>query len=460
MSRRFGAIVALTILLFAACSGDRKTPAADLGGSGSTTTTAPSAAEATFGDLPSPCGPGDASGSTEQGVTDDAIVLGYGDDAGFSVLPGLDHELSDAMKAMIAWCNDQGGINGRPIEGKYYDAKFTEVVNVMQDACEQVFMLVGQGWANDVAQEEIRLGCDLATIPGFAVSAQFANAPDMVQGLPNPVDVTPGTWADQLANLFPAETKQAAVMFANVAATIDTKDKAVQAGEKFDWKFLDCPQQYGALGEADWRPFAQRLKNCGAELVNYNGTPDPNLRDLLDGAAQLDYQPIWFGDSNMYVPDLAKWNTSGNGDKLYVRMSVTPFEEADANPATKQYLDLMDKSGGDPALLGAQAASSFLLWATAAKKCGSELTRDCVIDGAKKITKWTGGGLHAESNPGENLPPECGVLVKLDGTKWVRVAPEKPNTFDCDPSYLVEVSGRVVDQAELDENRISTAFQP
>ena len=138
----------------------------------------------------------------------------------------------------------------------------------------------------------------------------------MAQGLPNPVDVTPGAWAAQLAELFPADTKKAAVMFANVAATIDTKDKAIQAGEEFGWEFLDCPQPYGALGEADWKPFAQRLKNCDAEVVNYNGTPDPNLRDLLDGAAQLDYRPIWFGDSNMYVPALAAWNTSGNGDDL------------------------------------------------------------------------------------------------------------------------------------------------
>ena len=107
-----------------------------------------------------------------------------------------------------------------------------------------------------------------------------------------------------------------------------------------------------------------------------------------------------------------------------------------------------------------QAASSFLWWATAAKECGSDLTRDCVIEEAKKVTSWTGGGLHAESNPGENLPPECGLLVKLDGTKWVRVTPKKPTASTAIPSYLVEVSGRVVDQAELDENRVSTAFQP
>jgi ABC-type branched-subunit amino acid transport system substrate-binding protein len=451
--------IVLAVALIAACSGDRKTTDTGLGSS-STTSASPSSDSSTFGDLKSPCGPGDAKGTTEQGVTDDKITIGYGDDAGFSVLPGLDHELSDAMKAMIAWCNDQGGINGREIEGTYYDAKFTEVVNAMSDACKQVFMLVGQGWANDVAQEETRLGCKLAMVPGFTVAAQVANAPLMVQGVPNPVDVTPGAWASQLAELFPDKVKKASHLFANVAATIDTKDKAQAAGEAFGWKFLGCPQQYSALGEADWRPFAQRLKECGAEVVDFVGTAEPNLLNVLDGAAQLDYRPIWYADANNYVPQLAKANTSGNADNLYVRLAFTPFEEANGNPATKKYIDLVEKSGGDIGLLGVQAASSFLLWATAARQCGSDLTRDCVLANAKKVKKWTAGGLHAETDPGDNLPPECGLLVKLDGTKWVRVAPKKANTFDCDPSYRVKVTGRVVDQAKLDSNRVSTAFQP
>ena len=74
------------------------------------------------------------------------------------------------MKAMIEWCNEQGGINGRQIEGRYYDAKFTEANNVMQEACGQVFMLVGEGWASDGAAEETRLGCNLPAVPGYSVS--------------------------------------------------------------------------------------------------------------------------------------------------------------------------------------------------------------------------------------------------------------------------------------------------
>ena len=96
----------------------------------------------------------------------------------------------------------------------------------------------------------------------------------------------------------------------------------------------------------------------------------------------------------------------------------------------------------------------------AAKECGADLTRQCVLDELAKVTSWTGGGLHAESNPGGNMPPECAMLLKLDGTTWVQAAPEEQGEFDCNPDGAIELTGRVVDQAELDENRISTKFQP
>src|SRR6266699_347436 len=75
------------------------------------------------GTLVSPCGHGSATGATANGVTNTSITIGYGDDAGYAAAPGLDKEMSDAVKPMIKWCNDQGGINGRKVIGNYYDAK-------------------------------------------------------------------------------------------------------------------------------------------------------------------------------------------------------------------------------------------------------------------------------------------------------------------------------------------------
>src|SRR6187431_217856 len=127
----------------------------------------------TFGDLAWPCGPGEgdnADDGSTPGVTTEEITIGMGDDAGFSFLPGLNHQATDAMEAMIAKCNELGGINGRQIVGNYYDAKFAEVTTAIQQACDDgVFFMVGQGWANDNEQEEIRQGCGLPSVPTYTV---------------------------------------------------------------------------------------------------------------------------------------------------------------------------------------------------------------------------------------------------------------------------------------------------
>src|SRR5215218_7344714 len=171
------AVVAVMALIGAACS--------DSGRSSETETSTPDATSASaptsFGDLESPCGEGDAKGATQLGVTDTSITIGYGDDAGYQQSPGLNHEMSDAIKAMIGWCNEQGGINGRQVVGNYGDAKILDVNNVMTEACGKDFMLVGQGWSLDSSQEQTRLGCNMASVPTYSVSAAFANGALMVQ---------------------------------------------------------------------------------------------------------------------------------------------------------------------------------------------------------------------------------------------------------------------------------------
>ena len=453
--------VALAMVLAAgACGGGRSTDDAGggggdggTGGGGTTATTQP--AVATFGDLESPCGPGDASGATSQGVTDTKITIGYGDDAGYQPAPGLSHELSDAMKAMIGWCNDQGGINGREVVGNYYDAKVTEVNNAMTAACAEVFMLVGEGWVFDSGQETIRRGCDLPAVPGYAVSPAFSNAPDMYQGVPNPVDFMPVAFASTMQKLFPEKIKKSAVVYANYPATKDPKDKVLATFPAFGFNFLPCDQVYGIQGEADWKPFAQKLKDCGAEVVYFVGSPYPNFENFLDAANQVDYKPIWMSDANMYDETLAQWNVNGYADNVYIRSSFTPLFEANTVPAVQQYIDIVTTSGGEVNQLGEQATSSFLLWATAAKACGSDLTRECVVQELAKVDSWTGGGLHSKTNPAENLPPECGMVLKVQGTGFVRVSPEGAGELDCDPSFVAKVTGPVVDQGNLDAERKS-----
>ena len=447
------ALVAVLSIFAAACGGGRSDSS-----DGSTNTTAKSTSSS-FGTLDTPCGTGDAKGATQQGVTDTSITIGYGDDAGYAAAPGLNKEMSDAMKAMIKWCNDQGGINGRQITGKYYDAAIMEANNRMTEACTQVFMLVGQGFSLDSVQEQTRLGCKMASVPTYSVSAAFANGPLMVQAVPNPIDKTPLAGAYQLAGLFPDAVKKAVIFTANYAATKDSTDKAKTSFPVAGWNFLDCEQTYNIGGESNWTPFVQRLKDCGAEVVFFSGSPAPNFQNVLDAAKAINFTPKWYTDSNFYDTTFAKWNTAGNADNVYVRMAFYPFEQASEHPAVQQYLDLIKASGGKTGLLGAQATTNFLLWASAAQECGSTLTSDCVMGKLKAINEWDGGGLHSNTDPGANLPPDCGMLVQLKGTEYVQVAPSTKAQMECSPKFIGSVTGPVVDAAKLDANRVSLVAQ-
>jgi hypothetical protein len=423
-----------------------------------TTSGAASSSSAKFGTLPSPCGKGSAKGATDQGVTNSTINVAYGDDRGFSGLPGLDQEMGDAVKAMIAWCDAQGGINGRKIVGDYYDAAITNVGGVMTQACKKDFMLVGEGFALDSSGEQTRLGCNLAAVPGFTVSPQVANAYEMYQASPNPADYSPVSSAYEITKLFGnAKTQKAGQYNSTLSTQQASMAKAVQAYTKTGWKFLNCPVQINYNGEANYTPFVQKLQSCGAQIVYNDSTPGPTLYGALQAENQINYNPIWVEDSGAYTAAFAQWNTAGLGNNVYVRLSYEPLEAANVVPAVKQYISIVKKNGGLISQLGEQSTSSFLLWATEAKACGSTLTRQCMINKLSKVTNWTGGGLNASGNPSKNLPPSCGLLMKLQGTKWVQAYPKKLGTFDCSPKYIVSNTGSVIG-TPLNAQRYSTQY--
>ena len=170
---------------------------------------------------------------------------------------------------------------------------------------------------------------------------------------------------------------------------------------------------------------------------------------------RLEYRPIWYTETNAYDESFVAWNKDGFADNVYFRMGFVPLEEAGQVPAVQQFLDIVEGHGGDPNQIGEQAASAFLLWATAAQACGSDLTRACVGQQLDAMHEWTGGGLHAAADPGNNEPPTCGLLMGMHRTEFVRVSPEEPGTYQCDPSYVYNVTGEVVARHDIGPDRIA-----
>jgi ABC-type branched-subunit amino acid transport system substrate-binding protein len=416
-----------------------------------------------FGDAPWPCSAGDGANTdsgSEVGVTKDSITIASGDDAGYAGAPGLNHQITDAVKALVAKCNTLGGINGRQIKLNYYDAALLAVGPAIQAACDDKnFFLVGEGWAFDGNQEETRLACGLPAVPAYSVSAAFAMGKDVFQGVPNPADETPAGVFAQTSKLLPDAVKHVGMLVGNYSATQETRDKVVAAAPAFGWGFAETTLEYAIGGETDWTPFVKQLQAAGATAVYWSGSCLPNLQLFAQSAKANGLDVPIIADANHYEQSCAAANTDGALDNLYLRMGFIPFEEADVNPATKDYVDLLKASGGDISLLGVQATSSFLLWAQAASDCGADLTRACTLTNLSNTHSWTGHGLNAETDPGGNHPPACNIILHLVGTKYERVAPEKRGTFQCDPSWIAKVSGLpAITAAKLDANRISQQF--
>jgi hypothetical protein len=83
-----------------------------------------------------------------------------------------------------------------------------------------------------------------------------------------------------------------------------------------------------------------------------------------------------------------------------------------------------------------------------------------VLDSLAKVTEWTGGGLHAQGNPAENIPSECVMVLQMQGTEYVQALPQPVGDFSCDPGYLATVppDTPAVASAKLDADRVSTAY--
>ena len=129
----------------------------------------------------------------------------------------------------------------------------------------------------------------------------------------------------------------------------------------------------------------------------------------------------------------------------------TPFELAQANPtqypAMAQMLSIVKQYENTPAKsLGVNSFSAWLLWAEAAKSCGSNLTRQCVMAYAGSQSNWTAGGLHTPEVPANATGnhSQCFLALKATPSGWVTdPAVYKPNQglYNCDPANVFKLTG-------------------
>ena len=464
MSKRHLLALSMVVVLFAGACTSRGTTDE----SAATTTTAASASptSSSFGDLDDVCGPGDATIEADQnaGATD-VVNVGTATDKGFQVVPGLNIEMEDAAKAFIAWCNEQGGIKGLPMNLVPLDGAYFNVPAVIEQACDEVFAMVGGGMVLDDGVFPRFNECGMIDIAGYTVTTAKASSSGMAQPLPNPPNLKPTGWLDWAKENRPDDIARTAVMYGNVSSIETVARQDIETMEKVGGFEVVVTPVYNPAGEANWAPFAQQLKDANVTLLDFVGQP-ANLVNLLRAMDEIGYRPnTIIQQANFYDAVL----TSGAGalaDGVLVRSFYTPFEEPNDSPAMAKYLENMAKYNpeGKIAGLGIQATSAYLLFVTAANKClennDNVLERECVLEAAKSITKWTGGGLHSASNPSANRPSNCEMLFEVRNGEFTRKFPERGSADDngggwhCWDPGIAELTGDFGDTtAGVDPNR-------
>jgi len=411
-----------------------------------------------FGDMPSPCGPGELSVDPDEaaGATD-TLKLGVPNDRSSIIRPGLNKELWDSSVAFAEWCNEQGGIGGLEIELVDIDGRLLEVEDAMAAACTSVFMLVGGGQVQDNLQfsgkpESDFHECGLAEVPGFTTSPEKSESNGQIQPVPHPSAEATSLWLRDFKQLHPEEAESMVEVWGELPAmeTIKNQTVAIMEGEGVENAGV---LTYPVTGLTDWTPLAQQIIATGAESMHFVGEPT-NLGTLVKTLREQGWDGYPVVETNVY--DQVYVDTAGvdKAEGTIIRSVFHPFEEADQWPAVQQYLDIVEEyvDGGKTAVLGMQSFSAWLLFATAANACGEAndgvLTRECVLLAADDVDEWTGGGLHAPTDPGpEGGPsPDCAMLLQVDAEgEFERYYPElgseddELDGFSCEDDAVVEV---------------------
>jgi ABC-type branched-subunit amino acid transport system substrate-binding protein len=374
-----------------------------------------------FGTLDSPCGPGNAKGATDTGVTDTELRIGVVNDE-TGPKPGLDKGMHDSMIAFVDWCNGQGGINGRQIKLDHLDAQLLNYQAKVKEACDTELAMVGGLAALDNTGAQDGVDCGLVNVPGAADSPEQTEAENTVQPVPNPIyryNVGSDKW---LMQNYPDAVKNAGVIWSNFPAVEQQAQRQMEARQKIGFNFTYTNKSN--VNESNWAPLVLDAKNKGVQFM----TLVSSFEEVVPMQASMDQQgfkpQVMALETNYYdqqYPD----NAGATANGTFVRLTGWPIEEADKRPAEAKYLELLKKSVPDaqPALLGQQAFSAGLLWATAVKSLGSNVTRPALLAALKNIHQWDGGGLHGVTDPGANLPSTCFIMLQVQDGKFVRRFP-------------------------------------
>ena len=393
-----------------------------------------------IGELTIPCGPASEAlwdGIGVPGLTAGSITIGTGNDRGGLHTSGFGRGIPDTVRVLADRCNALGGINGRVVEVNEHDAAVVEAADLMTAACGTEFALVGHGYLLDTVSDPGRIECGLPSFPAWTTTRP---APDSltVTAIPSQPDQMS---LDVLALAVSAAGELGRTVGVVVPATDGGRDAAARLQTAVDRSDLEVQLlvwEYAVAREADWSTITEEAVAAGVGVLWVEGSCESTLIPLLEAARARGWRPAVAGGTGLYDPYCAAVNAL-LVDGVLVSMALHPIEDRESVRAVDEHVQILRAAGVAPTADSLLAASAFWLWATATSRCDEPLTRDCVVQNATEIERWTAGGLHPGTTPAAGLGSGCIVIVSIIGGAFERLAPVRSGSMDCSPDLMIEI---------------------
>jgi ABC-type branched-subunit amino acid transport system substrate-binding protein len=377
--------------------------------------------------------------ASDTGVTPTQITIATASDAS-GVQAALFKSTLQAVAAVSAMINSQGGLCGRSIKSLQLDTKADSTANnaAVRQACDESFALVGSMSAFDNGGASSGQACGIPDLTAITVNGERAKATNVYPIYPiRPDKLAIGT-ANYIKEKYgPSVIQNAAMFYLNAGVTKSNAEQRMKgyAGVGFKWTYV---QEVQVL-EANYSPFVQKMKDKGIKYVNMVANYQ-SIQKLLSAMDQADWYPqVRDWDSVAYSPNFVKQSgqsfTPADGSLVFLNTNIS--EEISRNPEMQLYNHWLNRvaPGAKPDYFGFYAWSAGRLFQKLATQVGHTLTRKAFFAEVKKVHSWDGYGLHAAHDIGNKIMSPCFMYLEIRSGKFARKDPA--SGFICNKGGIV-----------------------
>ncbi len=354
--------------------------------------------------------------------------------------------------------NSVGGIAGRKISVDFIDTHLSadEARNAIIKACQQDFALVGTS-ALFVNNIDDLVGCKdqagkAVGLPDFPVTQtepvhQCSPVSFSVEGETLDCatkDQHPQTYVATVGptRYYQSKLKDLHGIYIYPSDLQASKNAQVPLFKSQQQLGIRADQEFDISGVAPQSAFTPVVEAAKSHQSTYMhaGLSFTSMVELRKEAMLQGLTSVKVWDCSIQCYDQRLIQQGGPAvEGQYLYTVFVPFEEANANPMTANFLKFTGRSQADA--FGAVAWASGIYFrdvvnAVVQKGGNNALTRANVLAAAPNINGFTADGMLGRTDVGKHLPTPCFTLLQVQHGKFVRVYPKKAASFDCNPQNV------------------------